>query len=527
MRVIEQMMTVPLPAPRVSAGPIILALVLGPAVALLSAWWPARQAARRPPLEVLCERPGAAAARSHGASRWTLCAGLSILLLGAVFVAGVFLQWFSKELYVYLLPAVMFLGLFSCAALSPWILPPSLSLAHALLKPLLGIEAGLAVRQLRRHPVRTALVVGVLAVSVLVAVGFGQVILISIDDVHDWGDKVISADFLVRAHLPEPSTLMTGAMPETLAEDIAELAGVEHVGKLAFIPARAAGLDVIVLARTWTANEDEPLGIDLIEGEAGQVRRSLLAGQVVIGSHLALQAGLDIGGTLPLETRHGLRELTVAGIATEYTGGGTVLYGDWALMKDLLQPIGVHAFLVNAKRAGGTAAGASLDDVAAALQAFCREHGVIAQPRAGFRASLDQMMAGVLGSFWALMGLVFVVASLGVTNAVTMNVLEQTREIGILRAVAMRRRQVCRMVLAQALMLGAGSLLPGAAGGVLLSLLVVATTYPITGLVYEFRFRPVFMAGCLLLALVIAAAASIPPLIRVARLSVVRALQYE
>jgi putative ABC transport system permease protein len=189
-------------------------------------------------------------------------------------------------------------------------------------------------------------------------------------------------------------------------------------------------------------------------------------------------------------------------------------------MKELLRPVGVHVFLVDAEPGRASEAGA-------ALQAFCAEHGLIVQSRAAFRAGLDQMMAGVLGSFWALMGLVFVVASLGVTNAVTMNVLEQTRELGILRAVAMRRRQVCRMVLTQALTLGTASLLPGAAGGVLLSLLVVASTYPITGLVYDFRISPVFMAGCLLLALLIGVAAAVPPLIRVARLSVVRALQYE
>jgi putative ABC transport system permease protein len=500
MKVIEQMMTVALPAPRVTAGPIVLAAVLGPAVALLSAWWPARQAAWRPPLEVLCERPAAAARGSRGAGRWTLYTGLGLLAAEALALTAIFRQQVSKDLYVYLLPAGMFLGVLVCAALTPWILRPLLNLAEAV------------------HPGRTVLVVGVLAVSILVSIGFGQVILVSVDDVHDWCDRVIASDFLVRAHLPEPSTLLTGAMPEELAEDIAGLDGVARAGKLAFIPARAAGQDVIVLARTWTG--DEPLGIDLIDGREDQVRQGLLAGQVVIGSHLGLQAGLGIGDVLPLETRDGLRELTVAGIATEYTGGGTVLYGSWLLMKELLRPVGVHVFLVDAEPGRASEAGA-------ALQAFCAEPGLIVQSRAAFRAGLDQMMAGVLGSFWALMGLVFVVASLGVTNAVTMNVLEQTRELGILRAVAMRRRQVCRMVLTQALTLGTASLLPGAAGGVLLSLLVVASTYPITGLVYDFRISPVFMAGCLLLALLIGVAAAVPPLIRVARLSVVRALQYE
>ena len=78
------------------------------------------------------------------------------------------------------------------------------------------------------------------------------------------------------------------------------------------------------------------------------------------------------------------------------------------------------------------------------------------------------MISGAIASAWVLLGLVFVVASLGITNCVTMNVLEQTRELGVLRAVTLKRRQVCRMILAQALAIAVTSTLPGAVLGVLL-----------------------------------------------------------
>jgi putative ABC transport system permease protein len=53
------------------------------------------------------------------------------------------------------------------------------------------------------------------------------------------------------------------------------------------------------------------------------------------------------------------------------------------------------------------------------------------------RAWLDGLMDGVLAAFWVVLSLGLVVASFGIFNTVTVNVLEQTREIGLLRVVGM------------------------------------------------------------------------------------------
>ncbi len=62
-------------------------------------------------------------------------------------------------------------------------------------------------------------------------------------------------------------------------------------------------------------------------------------------------------------------------------------------------------------------------------------------------------MNGVVAAFWAVLGLGLVVASFGIFNTITMNVLEQTREIGLLRIVGMTRGQVLRTVISQGLIL--------------------------------------------------------------------------
>lgn len=61
--------------------------------------------------------------------------------------------------------------------------------------------------------------------------------------------------------------------------------------------------------------------------------------------------------------------------------------------------------------------------------------------------------------------LVCLVAALGVVNTLTTNVLDQTRELGALRAVGLQRGQLRRLVVWQAVVLALASAVPGAPAG--------------------------------------------------------------
>src|SRR5207245_4043861 len=108
-----------------------------------------------------------------------------------------------------------------------------------------------------------------------------------------------------------------------------------------------------------------------------------------------------------------------------------------------------------------------------------------------------------------------------------MNVLEQTRELGVLRAIAFTRGQVRKMVLSQALALGVISLVPGIGLGIGVAYLMNLATHPVIGQRVAFRLDAWFVAACFVVALVIALLAAFFPARRAARLQVIRALQYE
>jgi putative ABC transport system permease protein len=161
------------------------------------------------------------------------------------------------------------------------------------------------------------------------------------------------------------------------------------------------------------------------------------------------------------------------------------------------------------------------------LKAMAARDGLLLQSLSELKTFIDGMLRGVLGILWLLMGMIFVVASLGIVNTLTMNVLEQTRELGLLRAVAMTRGDVRLMILAQALTVGVISLIPGTVAGIGMAYLSNRATYALLGSRVEFRVDPGLVVGCFVVALLIAVAAAYLPARRAARLPVVQALQYE
>jgi putative ABC transport system permease protein len=126
-----------------------------------------------------------------------------------------------------------------------------------------------------------------------------------------------------------------------------------------------------------------------------------------------------------------------------------------------------------------------------------------------------------------LLVLGFLVAALGVVNTLTMNVLEQTREFGLLRIVAMTRSQLRKSILAQAVTMGLLALPAGVLTGVLLAYFIHLSTLAVTGHPVPFTFHPVMLLSALVAAFAILVLAAWLPAERAARLKLVEALRYQ
>ncbi len=500
-----------LPPVQIAMTPFIVAAALGPGLAAIATYVPARIAGAISPLEGL--RPVVSDTRPRIPWIYVMI-GLGIYLASGMILLGCLEGWLPIQLIIPSGVAVMAGSVLLIAAF----LGPLTRLAAAIFFPLLRIEAPLAQRQLVRRRTRTTLTIGVLYIAVSTAIGLGTAIINNVNDVTTWYHRTMVGDFFVSAPFADPSTGLMVEIPESFEDEIRRIPGVESVGGIRFANVRAKDNWVVVIAAQFAAANHLPL--ELAEGDPDEVYRRLLEGEVVVGTNLAQRAGLQSGDDLLLETENGPKRMRIAATTISYTAGGLVVYMDQAVAGRILGLKGVNVFIVQA-------ASQALGEVETKLRSLCQEQGLAVSSLAKLRQGLDAMIAGVVGGLWGLIALTFIVAALGIANTLTMNVLEQTREIAILRVIGMTQQQVRRTILSQALILGTISLATGMIGGVLTAYDISLCNLPLLGHPIPFVLPRNLLAVCFIVTFAMVFVAAWPPAQRAARLDLTQALQYE
>jgi putative ABC transport system permease protein len=192
---------------------------------------------------------------------------------------------------------------------------------------------------------------------------------------------------------------------------------------------------------------------------------------------------------------------------------GSYLVGDGFFLAHFANPLPVA---VLATTGGSAAAGAALHRGLAAYP------NLKIQTRAAFEKSQKQQVDQLLGLVYALLALAIVIALIGIVNTLMLSVFERTHEIGLLRAVGMRRRQVRAMIRAESVILALFGAIIGVVVGTALGIAFASSLKQqgITDIVVPFASLVAFLVLAALLGL---AAASWPAR-RAARLDVLAAI---
>jgi putative ABC transport system permease protein len=228
---------------------------------------------------------------------------------------------------------------------------------------------------------------------------------------------------------------------------------------------------------------------------------------------------LDIGSPVPVTFADGTTELlNVEGIFDPPTGGspfGRVTMSATVFDEHTAQPENLYSFVV--MKGGQTDANqAALDKT---LDDFPNAK---AATRQKFIDNQISGLSSVLNILYVLLALSVVVSLFGIVNTLVLTVFERTREIGMLRAIGMTRRQVRRMIRHESIITALiGAVIGIALGIVLASLLIARVDFIVLSLPVGQLI--VFAVAAILVGII----AAIFPARRASRLNVLEALQYE
>jgi putative ABC transport system permease protein len=420
----------------VSAATVITSLVVGIVVTVASALAPALRAGKVAPIAALRD---IAIDRSH-LSAARVATGLAATLSGvAVAAAGISVAG-KAGLQLLMVGAITtVLGVF---VLGPVVARPVLRALGAAARAMSGGVGHLAQENARRNPKRTSATAAALMIGVAL-VGFITVLASStMAAVAEQVDRSFRADFVIDSGQWE-----TGGFSPVLADELAALPEVELASPIRATPVGIAGTST-QLAGVDTATFERVYDIEVTRGHLADVTGQAVA--VARDEATALQ--LELGDTVPVTfARTGEVTFTVTAIFDEVIAGvgGTSWITDLATFESNVTDQYDRQVFVNVADGDAVAARAAIDAVLADWPS-----GEL-QDQTEFRDSITAEINSLLNLIYGLLALAVLIALIGIANTLALSVHERTRELGLLRAVGMTRRQVRTLVRWEAVMIAA------------------------------------------------------------------------
>ncbi len=501
--------SVTLARPVVPAEGLLLALLVGVGVTLAAAIEPARRASRIQPVEALRARVDHRSART-ARLRWLAVVFGVVALVGVVILpraAGSEAIVQGLSVYAVLLGATL---------LIPFLLPSMARIAGVPFALVMRVEERLARSAVVRDRSRTTLTLGALTIGLAMIVALGGVGQHARAAAASWIDGVIPGDILLTSIRPV-------AANEGVADDLRDsVPGVARVSPIGTFDVAIKGsrADAAAVVGSDLAADGR---LTFTAGERAAAFAALDAGgATIVPVALAERFGLTLGDVVSVPSASGdVVGLRVVGIVERSIPGraGEAMLVGWTDATNRLGVAGADAFAVRFAPDGLSATSNGVLRSTATTLAL--EVVTLDQ----IDGAIDATLGHIFGVFDALAAVAVLIAALGIVNTLTINVIERVREIGILRAAGMTRRQVWRSVVVEAGVLG----LAGALLGIVLGLAVGGLMVVLAGGRIDIGGgMPWAIIGfVLVLGVAVAMLAAAYPARIASRLSIVRAVHFE
>ena len=423
----------------VASSTVVTAFVVGVTVSVLSAVMPAVRASRVKPIAALRD----VALDRSGVSLSRAVTGLGVTGLGiAAFAAGVVGSGSSALSLLGLGAVLTILGVFT---LGPVLVGPAMRVLGAPARRFSGITGRYASENAQRSPKRTAATASALMIGVAL-VGFITILASSTSSsIKASVDNSFRADYVV-----ESGSWDHGFAP-SIEDDLAADPAVETLSpvRVATFEIDGSATDVVAVD---TGSIDDLFDLEVSDGAITDVHGDAVA----VWSTTAQDKGLHVGSRIPFRFADGTdTELTVAAVFDTQLPNldGTYLVGLDTFEAHVADRYDREVYV-------GVADGVSAADSRASIEsAVSQWPNASIQDQAEFKESVTAEIGQILNLIYGLLALAVVISLIGIANTLALSIHERTRELGLLRAIGMHRRQLRSAVRWESLLissLGAG-----------------------------------------------------------------------
>lgn len=298
-----------------------------------------------------------------------------------------------------------------------------------------GVVGRLARESALRVPRRTASTAGALMIGLALITGLSVLAQSTKASVTDAVTRELTSDYVLAAG--------SAAVPAAVGPGAARLDQVRSVATVSAVGVRIGTFDTSAAATTAQGLADN-FALVMRSGRLDALAQST----VLIDETTATDHGWRVGSTLTavVGTLTG-HTLTVGGIYADSQAFSSHLVVDHALYLDAV-PAGQRADFRVFVRA---TEGADLTALRAELVGLVTPYLVVSvQDRQEFTDASAASVNTLLSLLYVLLLFSVVVAVLGIINTLALSVVERTREIGLLRAIGLRRRQLSQMITIEA-----------------------------------------------------------------------------
>ena len=490
---------------------ILVSLLIGTVVTVLAGLFPAIRATRVPPIAAV--REGAELPKSRLAPLAPYFAIVTIAIAVALLGLAMFKDDLATAPRLLSIAGGVLLLFLGVALISSRVVRPIARVVGWPATQIGGVAGRLAKENSMRNPARTAATAAALMIGVALVTFVGVLANGMKESNRGAIEDQVQADYVV--------TAQDGFSPFVAgAGDALEEAGVgetvtpvrSELGKIDDEAQYVTGIDPDSIAETYAFEWQD--GSNAVLAELGR-------DGAIVAKDFAEDNDLRVGSPLELLAPNGSTALLEVKAVYEpppfFPLLGAVSVGRELFDSLYERPRNQYVF-VNVE---GSASAAATKELETAVADF---PDAKVQTREGWIKQQDEDFNTFLTMLYVLLALSVIVSLFGMVNTLVLSVFERTRELGMLRAVGMTRRQIRRMVRHESVI----TALIGTALGLPLGIFLAALVTQALGQ-FDLRFEVPYslLVVFAVIAIVVGIVAAIAPARRAARLNVLEALQYE